>query len=145
MRLAVAGALVAAAALARAEVVPLGACGPIERRHDHVEVIGSALKQLNKIPVDRFGVVAFRDGVPRPIVFQIDERRGRKVVVVGPDVSKPDHRPGEFDYDDGIVLMPCDAGERPSDAARDAFMTPGRPRGLSSARACTLRAPTFSR
>jgi len=121
MRLA-AVVLVLAGASAHAEIVPLGSCGPIDRRHDHVEVIGSALQRLNKIPIGRFGVVAFRDGVARPIVFQLDERRGRKVVVEGPEVLKPDHRPGEFDYDDGIVVMPCDAGERPPEATRDAFM-----------------------
>jgi hypothetical protein len=102
-------------------LVPLPTCGPVDRRHDHVEVIGTTLHGLGKTPVARFGVVAFRDGVASPIPFEIDERRGNKVVVAGPEVDQPDHRPGEFDYDDGVVFMPCDAGEQPAPAVRDAY------------------------
>lgn len=109
------------ASVARADLVPLPPCGPVDRRHDHVEVIGSTLHGLGKTPVARFGVVAFRDGTATPIPFEIDERRGRKVVVVGPEVAQPDHRPGEFDYDDGLVFMPCDAGEQAAPAVRDAY------------------------
>lgn len=105
-----------------AELVPLAACGPIERRHDHVEVIGATLRGLGKTPVARFGLVAFRDGAAAPIPFEIDERRGSRVVVAGPEVEEPDHRPGEFDYDDGVVFMPCDAGEQAAPAARDAYL-----------------------
>jgi hypothetical protein len=114
-------ALVLGTSAAWGELVPLPRCGPVDRRHDHVEVIGTTLRGLGKTPVARFGVVAFRDGTAAPIPFEIDERRGRKVVVAGPEVDQPDHRPGEFDYDDGVVFMPCDAGERPAPAVRDAY------------------------
>jgi hypothetical protein len=116
-------ALLGTVGTAAAAPVPLGPCGAVDRRHDHVEVLGRMLGGLGKTPVERFTVVAFRDGAAVPIVFELDERRGRKVVVRGPDVEKPDHRPGEFDYDDGIVFMPCDAGEQPPATARDGFMT----------------------
>src|SRR4029079_16004553 len=97
-------------------------CGPVDRRHDHVEVIGTALRGLGKTPVARFGVVAFRDGELAPIPFEIDERRGRKVMVTGPKIDETDHRPGQFDYDDAVIFMPCDAGERPAPAVRDAYL-----------------------
>jgi hypothetical protein len=116
-----AATIILAPTTAPADLTPLSACGPITRRHDHVEVLGTALRGLGKTPVARFGVVAFRNGQAVSIPFEIDERRGRKVVVTGPEVEQPDHRPGEFDYDDGIVFMPCDAGEQPTPTARDAF------------------------
>jgi hypothetical protein len=115
-------ALLLGATTSQAELVPLGPCGPITRRHDHVEVIGRTLRGLRRTPLGRFGVVAFREGGATPILFEVDERRGRKVVVRGPELEKPDHRPGEFDYDDGIVFMPCDAGEQPAASVRDAYM-----------------------
>jgi len=110
------------AAAARAELVPLGSCGPVDRRHDHVEVIGATLHGLGKTPLARFGVVAFRDGEGAPIPFEIDERRGRKVMVSGPAIEEADHRPGQFDFDDGLVFMPCDAGDEPPAAVRDAYL-----------------------
>jgi len=107
---------------ARAELVVPDACGPVDRRHDHVEVVGTTLRKLGKTPVARFGMVAFRNGQGEPIPFEIDERRGRKVMVTGPDVEETDHRPGQFDYDDAVIFMPCDAGERPPAPARDAYL-----------------------
>jgi len=112
---------------ARAELVVLDACGPVDRRHDHVEVIGTTLRGLGKTPVARFGMVAFRNGQGAPIPFEIDERRGRKVMVTGPDVEETDHRPGQFDYDDAVIFMPCDAGEQPTDAVRDAYFASFHP------------------
>jgi hypothetical protein len=109
------------AATTRAELVPLPACGPITRRHDHVEVIGKTLRGLRRTPLSHFGLVAFRGDTATPIPFQIDERRGRKVMVAGPELDQADHRPGEFDYDDGVVFMPCDAGDQPAPAVRDAY------------------------
>jgi hypothetical protein len=115
-------ALAVGTAGARAELMPLGPCGPIDRRHEHVEVIGTTLHGLGKTPVARFGVVVFRAGEATPIPFEIDERRGRKIMVTGPAIDETDHRPGQFDFDDGLVFMPCDAGERPSETVRDAYL-----------------------
>ncbi|HWP64641.1 MAG TPA: hypothetical protein VNO26_01860 [Candidatus Limnocylindria bacterium] len=115
------GAVLLGALAAHAELVAPGACGPVDRRHDHVEVLGATLQGLGKTPVAHFGVVAFRGGEAVAIPFEIDERRGRKVMVRGPEVEETDHRPGQFDFDDGVVFMPCDAGERPADDVRDAY------------------------
>ena len=113
---------VLSAATAHAQLVTPGPCGPVDRRHDHVEVIGTTLRGLGKTPMARFGAVAFRDGDFTAIPFEIDERRGRKVMVTGPEIEETDHRPGQFDYDDAVIFMPCDAGERPAASVRDAYL-----------------------
>jgi hypothetical protein len=96
---------------------PLGACGPIARRHEHVEVRTQDLKKLGKTPIARLGVLALRDGKLAPIPFQVDEREGRRIMMPGGDEPSADSTPGVLDADDGLVFLPCDAGEHASPAA----------------------------
>ena len=103
---------------------PLGACGPIARRHDHVELTTVELKNLGHTPVDHVGVLAVRDGALVPIPFQVDERQGRLIAMPnGPEPSF-DTKPGVLDPDDLLVFLPCDAGARAS-AERVAAAVPG--------------------
>lgn len=115
--------LAIAAPVTADEPVPLGGCGPVERRFSPVEVPAGRLGRLGGIPVDQVGVVAFgTDTVPRPIAFQIDERRGRKLAL--PDGPEPtaDDKPGVLDAEDLIVFMACDAGARRAPAEVDAAL-----------------------
>lgn len=99
---------------------PIGACGPIARRHDHVELRTEHLGRLGGTPIDRVGVLAVRDGETVPIPFQIDESRGRKPTLEGRG-ARVDQRPGVLDYDDVLLVLPCHAGTRASDAERAAW------------------------
>lgn len=112
-------ATVAAQAVAATEA-PLGACGPIARRHDHVEMRVYDLGKLARTPVEQLGVLAVREGRAVPIPYQLDESRGRKPTLEGRG-ARVDQRPGELDFDDVLVFMPCHAGERASDAERAAW------------------------
>lgn len=104
--------LVASSAHAIETPPPLGACGPVVRRHEPVELTTAQLSKLGRTPVERVGVVARRDGRIAPIPFQIDERQGRQIVMTdGPEPSR-DAKPGVLDPDDLLVFLPCDAGDR---------------------------------
>jgi hypothetical protein len=128
IRAAVAGALVAGAvAVARAATpdavpAPLGACGPIGRRYEAVEVAGAELHRLGGTPLARVGVIAFRDGRRRPIPFQVDEKRGRKLALDGGPEANADDKPGVLDAEDVLVFMACDAGEQRPPAEVDAAL-----------------------
>src|SRR5262245_48496272 len=98
-----------------AGLVPLGPCGPVDRRFDPLEVRGRELR-LGGPPIARLGIIAFRDGVAVPIPFQIDERRGRKLALAGGPKPTDDDKPGVFDADDLAVFMACDAGTAASPA-----------------------------
>jgi hypothetical protein len=95
-----------------AEPVALGPCGPIDRLHEPIEIEAARLVRLGGTPLAHLGVLAFRDGKPAPIPFQVDERAGRKLVL--PDGPEPttDDRPGVLDPNDLLVFMACDAGEQ---------------------------------
>ena len=114
---ALAAVLLAAAAGAAGEPAPLGACGPIARRHEHVEVKTLVLKRLARTPIAHVGVVALRDGAVGPIPFQVDEREGRTIALADGAVPSADSRPGVLDPDDLVVFLPCDAGARTTPAA----------------------------
>jgi len=105
-----------AAALATAQVAaaaePLRPCGPIARPHDAVELVVAELRRLGRTPLERLGLVAFRDGRAEPIPFQVDERRGRKIALADGPEPLADDRPGTLDADDLLVFMACDAGDR---------------------------------
>jgi hypothetical protein len=116
------GALVLAAVLASAAHAietppPLGTCGPVGRRHEHVEQRTLDLKKLSRTPLAQVGVLALRDGTLRPIPFQIDERQGRSIAMAEGDEPSADARPGVLDPDDVVVFLPCDAGDRATPAA----------------------------
>jgi hypothetical protein len=98
----------------------LGPCGPIGRRHEHVELKAIELKKLVRTPIERIGVVAVRDGGLVPIPFQIDERQGRQIAMLEGDQPSADEKPGVFDVDDILVFLPCDVGTR---ATPDALAT----------------------
>src|SRR5262249_32002037 len=120
---AVALVLVVAAPVGADDPVPLGTCGPVTRRYTPIELPAGRLRQLGGTPAERVGMVAFgRDAAPRPIPFQIDERRGRKLAL--PDGPEPtaDDKPGVLDADDLVVFMACDAGVQRSPAAVDAAL-----------------------
>jgi hypothetical protein len=115
MRLAVALAwLLAATGIGAETLSPIGPCGPIHRRHEPIELSAVRLRRLGGTPIGRLGVVAYRDGVARPIPFQVDERvagRGGLAMAGGKEPTIDD-RPGVLDPDDLLVFMACDAGER---------------------------------
>jgi hypothetical protein len=102
---------------AATEPVPLGRCAPLDRRYDAIEVSGAQLRGIKGTPLARLGVVAFRDGKPAAIPFQLDERAGRKLALgSGPEPTRDD-KPGTLDAEDVLVFMACDAGERAEAAA----------------------------
>ena len=109
--------LAVACAVAADEPAPLGACGPIARRYDVVELPGAQLRGLGGTAVERIGLVAFRAGRATPIPFQIDEKRGRKIALDQGKEPTPDDKPGVLDAEDLVVFLPCDAGERAADGA----------------------------
>lgn len=115
-------ALVVAASLAGGahaiETPPaLGRCGPVTRRHEHVELRTFDLKKLARTPVDQVGVLVRRGGALQPIPFQIDERQGRAIAMIDGSEPSADARPGVLDPDDVLVFLPCDAGDRASPEA----------------------------
>lgn len=116
---ALAALLVATAAGAVAPVT-LGRCGPIARRHEHVEVKTGELRKLGRTPIPEVGVVVQRDGAIVPIPFQVDEREGRTIALADGAVPSADSRPGVLDPDDLVVFLPCDAGTRATPADLDA-------------------------
>jgi len=107
----VAAALLAAAARAAALDVP-GPCGPVGRGWDAVEIEGRALAKLGGTPIADLGVVAVRDGRAAPIPFQVDEKRGRRVILPGGPEATRDDRPDVLDAEDLVVFLACDAGTR---------------------------------
>ncbi len=96
--------------------VPLGPCGPIARAYDALEVPTAQLHHLGGTPLARLGLLAFHQGQPAPVPFQMDERRGRKLALPGGPEPTADDKPGVLDADDLLVFMACDAGEQASAA-----------------------------
>src|SRR5437762_1783307 len=96
--------------------VPLGPCGPIARAYDALEVPTAQLHHLGGTPLARLGLLAFHQGQPAPVPFQVDERRGRKLALPGGPEPTADDKPGVLDADDLLVFMACDAGEQASGA-----------------------------
>lgn len=143
MRRAVAAALWLAASLARAELVPLGTCGPIDRPFDTVELTPPRLGALGGTPIVQLGVLAFRGGAASPIPFQIDERVGRKLVMLDGPEPFPDDHPGVFDWQDLLVFMACDAGDRATPEAVAAAI--GADAGLHAWREIRIDDPTDGR
>ncbi len=119
--------LLACAATARADApVPLGPCGPIERRFDPIELEAGRLHRLGGTAIARLGVLAFRGGTAAPIPFQVDERVGHKLALPGGPEGSRDDKPGTLDADDLLVFMACDAGEAaPRDAVERALADAG--------------------
>jgi len=112
--LAFAGALLSARPTLATQLSPIGPCGPITRRHEAIELSGIRLRRMSGTPIARVGMVAYHDGVARPIPFQVDERAPGKggVAMAGGKEPTVDDRPGVLDPDDLLVFMACDAGER---------------------------------
>src|SRR5215813_15042445 len=115
-------ALGLATSLRAAEPVPLGACGPLDRPYDVVQLLGGQLRRLGNVPIARLGLLAFRNGHPAPIPFQVDERTGGKLAL--PEGPEPTHDdPADvLDPDDLVVFMACDAGEQGSASALEASL-----------------------
>jgi hypothetical protein len=103
-------ALAAAPAAASEDPVSLGPCGPITRQHGVVEVPVPTLQKLGGTPLSRLGLIAFRDGRPSPIPFQVDEKRGRKIALGNGSEPTDDDKPQALDADDVLLFMACDAG-----------------------------------
>jgi hypothetical protein len=94
----------------------LATCGPVKRRHEHVEVRGAELRKLGRTPIEHVGVLALRDGALVPIPFQVDERQGSKIAMAHGKEPTLDQKPGVLDPDDLVVFMPCDAGAHATSA-----------------------------
>ena len=110
-RLAFALGLIARVAMG-SDLIPLGACGPLQRPYDTVELSAGTLQGVGGTPTTQLGVLAIRNGKAVRVPFQIDERVGRKIVMLDGPEPLPDDRPGRFDWQDLLVLMACDAGEQ---------------------------------
>jgi hypothetical protein len=116
--------LIAAGTAAAIETPPaLGPCGPIGRRHEHVEIRAFELRKLARTPIGRVGVLAMRDGGLVPIPFQIDERQGRQIAMAHGKEPSGDAKPGVIDPDDVLVFMPCDVGTKATAAQLAAAVT----------------------
>jgi hypothetical protein len=102
----------ATAATALETPAALGPCGPVGRRHEHVELRTLDLRKLARTPVEHVGVLARRDGALVAVPFQIDERQGRLIAMPGGAQPSGDAKPGVLDPDDLLVVLPCDAGTR---------------------------------
>jgi len=115
-------ALGLATSLRAAEPVPLGACGPLDRPYDVVQLLGGQLRRLGNVPIARLGLLAFRNGHPAPIPFQVDERTGGKLAL--PEGPEPTHDDpaNVLDPDDLVVFMACDVGEQGSASALEASL-----------------------
>lgn len=124
MRAVLAVLLAAATAASAGDLIPLGTCGPLQRPYDTVELTPAILQGLNTTPVVQLGVLTLRDGKLVPIPFQVDERVGRKLVMLDGPEPFPDDKPGRFDWQDLIVFMACDAGERSTSEALVAAVGP---------------------
>ncbi len=121
------------------EPEPLGACGPVARVHEAIEVPIERLGgRLRGTPIARTGLVAFRDGSVVPIPFQVDERRGNRLAL--PDGPEPtaDDLPDALDGDDLLVFMACDAGARGTPEALSASLAQA---GLTTWRELRLTDP----
>lgn len=106
------GPAFAAADDAAGGLATLHRCGPVRRTHEAVELRGYRLRRLVGTPIERLGLVAWREGHVRPIPFQVDERIASRVVMTGGRAAELDDTPGVLDADDTLVFMACDAGER---------------------------------
>ena len=112
---------------AGATPAPLGACGPIDRPDDVIELPVARLRDLRRTPLATVGVVAFRDGKPAPIPFQLDESTGKKIILTEGPEARTDDSPGVLDDQDLLVFMACDVGE-PAEAARlDRYLAEAAP------------------
>lgn len=110
---------VVAGAAADEGPAPLGPCGPIDRPYEAIELWARSLRRLGGTPLGQLGLVAYRDGRPHPIPFQVDERGNHKLAMPGGAEPTLDETPGVLDADDFLVFMACDAGERAPEADRD--------------------------
>lgn len=93
-------------------LAPIRGCGPVGRRYEAVELRGYRLRRLVGTPIDRLGLVAWRDGRAQPIPVQVDERIGSRIVMTDGGAAETDDTPGVLDADDTLVFMACDAGDR---------------------------------
>jgi hypothetical protein len=109
------------------EPVPLDACGPVTRKNQAVELPIAQLRKLGGTKLEKLGVLAFHDGHPAAIPFQVEEKRGRKTAMPGGAEPTDDDRPGVLDPDDLLVFMACDAGERRDTTALSAAFAPHEP------------------
>lgn len=123
-RAALALVLALAARAFAGDPVPLGPCGPVARRYEPIELRAGELGHLGGTPIARLGLVAFAGDTARPIPFQVDERRGRRLAL--PDGPEPsvDDKPGVLDADDLLVFMACDAGVQRSADELEAALSP---------------------
>jgi len=112
---------------ARAAPAPLGACGPVDRADDVIELPVARLRGLRGTPVATVGVVGFRDGVAAPIPFQLDESTGKKIVLTEGPEARTDDSPGVLDDQDLLVFMACDAGEAADAEHLDRYLAGAAP------------------
>ncbi len=79
------------------------------------EIRGDAITVVEGTPIASLRLYAARNGLVQVIPFQIDERdpEGRYVVPEGPRACQ-DTDKGLFDYNDELVFMAADAGDRVS-------------------------------
>lgn len=92
-------------------------CEPVpkslQRRYDPVVVQGEVMEAMEGVPIASLRVFAFRQGAMTPIPFQVDERdpEGQYVLTAGQRAGQ-DADKGLFDYNDELVFMAEDAGDK---------------------------------
>ncbi len=83
------------------------------RKHDPIVVNGTMLEVLQGIPISSLRLFACHQGNLKVIPFQIDERDPEGVLVLpsGP-MAQADGDQERFDYNDEMVFMAADTGDR---------------------------------
>ncbi len=106
-----------------AEVIPLSE-DTLQRRYDAVIIKGEYLGPIQGMPISSLRLFSYKQGQFHVIPFQVDERdpSGEYVLPSGPQVIE-DVDKGVLDYNDELVLMARDAGDRAPNGPGESFNT----------------------
>lgn len=86
----------------------------LKRFVDPILMDGALAEDLVGLPLDNLRLYACRDGVPEPILFQIDEltKENGDWILTGGPIRNDDLSNGKFDAWDKLVFMAADTGDR---------------------------------
>jgi len=89
-----------------------GRTASLDRVMDQVVIAGVKLPNVRTRPIAQLRLLAFREGRPAPIPFQIDERTPAGEYVMTRPAGVQDRDDGRLDDNDELVFMARDAGDR---------------------------------